>query len=148
MNNKFTQNNFRIISIAPCWENRQEKWHDRACCRIFYDSLLSIPFSYTSNHQSFLPLLHCILSHRNILNTPLMVSHWLTADERKKGVAAQVKKGNTCKHYSTGSNKKEDCIKKVQQKNSCITSETNHNSHPCLSERGWGLVCQKCNLFF
>lgn len=74
-NNKFTQNNFRSTSIALCWENRQEKWHVRACCRNFYDSLLSILFSYTSNHQ-FSYLFHTVFSpHRNVLNTPLLVSH-------------------------------------------------------------------------
>jgi len=54
---------------------------------------------FTSSFTVFSP-------HRNALNTALLLSHWPTADERKKGTTAEAKKGNTCKYCSTGSNKK------------------------------------------
>lgn len=146
MNNKFTQNNFRKTSIVLCWEKR-EKWHARACC-IFYDSLLSVLFFLHFQSPVFSSSFTVFSPHRNALNTPLLVSHWLTADERKKGTPQLERRkeihANTIPQVLT---KKEDSIMTVQPKNGCTTSETNHNS-PMLIRKELRLSLSTTSLIF
>lgn len=71
MNNKFNQNYFRLTSIAPCWENRQERWHRQRLLQ----NILQFTFAYTFflcfQWPVFLPLSYCILSSQRCIKYTL-----------------------------------------------------------------------------